>query len=56
MENEHYYNIYNYLLSQQVPEYFTPLQKQQLINQSKIYCIENDLLYKQDRKNLEKLY
>ena len=56
MEKEHYYNIYNYLLSQQVPEYFTPLQKQQLINQSKIYCIENDLLYKQDRKNLEKLY
>ena len=56
MENEHYYNIYNYLLSQQILEHFTPPQRQQLINQSKIYCIENDLLYKQDHKNLKKLY
>ena len=56
MDNEHYYNIYHYILSQQVPTYFTEQQKQQLLNQTKNYTIENDLLYKKDRKDARKLY
>src|SRR5437763_7312262 len=56
MEKEHYYNLYNYLLSQQVPELFNQQQKQQLINQSKNYIVRNDLLYKQDQKDTQKLY
>jgi Integrase zinc binding domain/Integrase core domain len=56
MENEHYYNIYKYLLEQQTPQHFTSQQKQQLFNQSKNYSIENDLLYKKDNKNLNKFY
>src|SRR5437764_12323868 len=56
MEKEHYYNLYNYLVSQQVPELFNQQQKQQLINQTKNYIVRNDLLYKQDRKDARKLY
>jgi len=56
MENEHYYNIYYYILSQQMPAYFTKQQKQQLINQVRNYTIENELLYKKDRKDATKLY
>jgi hypothetical protein len=56
MEPEHYYNIYKYLLSQQTPQHFDQQQKQQLLNQSKNYIIDNELLYKKDNKNLEKFY
>src|SRR5437764_8497218 len=56
MENEHYYNIYYYILSQQMPAYFTKQQKQQLINQVRNYTIENELLYKKDQKDATKLY
>ena len=56
MDNEHYYNIYNYLLSQQIPPHFTDKQKQQLNNQTRNYIIENELLYKKDRKDEKKLY
>ena len=56
MDNEHYHNIYNYLLSQQTPTYFTEKQKQQLNNQTRNYIIENELLYKKDRKDAKKLY
>src|SRR5215207_7911499 len=56
MENEHYHNIYHYILSQQMPTYFTKPQKQQLINQARNYAVENELLYKKDRKDAEKLY
>jgi hypothetical protein len=42
MEKEHYYNIYNYILSQQTPLHFTEKQKQQLFNQTKNYTIENE--------------
>src|SRR3954465_8022490 len=56
MEPEHYYNIYTYLTKQQTPQHFTKQQKQQLINQSKNYTVESDLLYKKDKKNLNQLY
>ena len=56
MENEHYYNIYKYLSIQQTPQHFDRQQKQQLLNQSKNYIIENELLYKKDNKNLDKFY
>src|SRR4051794_30262059 len=56
MDNEHYNNIYQYLLFKQTPEHFTQQQKQQLFKQTKNYVIENNLLYKKDRKHSEKLY
>src|SRR3954454_7511365 len=56
MDNEHYNNIYQYLLYKQTPEHFTQQQKQQLFKQTKNYVIENNLLYKKDRKHSEKLY
>jgi len=56
MDNEHYFNIYNYYLTQQTPEHFTKHQKQQLHNQTKNYIVENELLYKTDRKDAQKLY
>src|SRR5204862_3095229 len=56
MDNEHYYNIYNYILLQQTLAHFTKKQKQQLFSQSKNYNIENELLYKQDRKDATKFY
>lgn len=56
MEKEHYYNVYNYILSQQVPLHFTEKQKQQLLNQTRNYTIENEQLYKKGRNNANKLY
>src|SRR3954449_554438 len=56
MDNEHYNNIYQYLLFKQTPEHFTQQQKQQLFKQTKNYVIENNLLYKKDQKHSEKLY
>ena len=56
MEKENYYNIYNYILSQQIPLHFTEKQKQQLLNQVRNYTIENEQLYKKDRNNTKNLY
>ena len=56
MEPEHYYNLFNYLLSQQIPPHFTKQQKQQLRNQAKNYTIKNELLYKQNSKDSTKFY
>src|SRR3989440_4872994 len=39
-----------------MPAYCTKQQKQQLINQVRNYTIENELLYKKDRKDATKLY
>src|SRR4051794_8497807 len=56
MDPEHYYNIYTYLTNQQTPQHFTKQQKQQLLNQSKNYTVESNLLYKKDKKILNQLY
>src|SRR5215211_2026588 len=56
MENQHYSHLFNYLLSQQIPESFTQQQTQQLFSQSKNYTIQNDLLYKRNRKNFNELF
>ena len=56
MENQYYSELYNYILNQQTLTHFSNQQKQQLRNQSKNYIIENDLLYKVDKKNTKKLY
>jgi len=56
MDNEHYNNIYYYLLFKQIPEHFTQQQKQQFFKQTKNYVIENNLLYNKDWKYSEKLY
>ena len=50
MEDEHYQNICNYLLFQQVPTHFSTQQMQQLDKQSKHYQLENELLYKKRSK------
>src|SRR5438876_8831380 len=56
MDNQHYYNLYNYLLSQQLPDQFSQQQIQQLVKQSRNYCIQHELLYKKDQKNPITLY
>src|SRR5947207_13416979 len=56
MDSQHYYNLYNYLLSQQLPSQFSQQQIQQLIKQSKNYLIQHELLYKKDQKNPTTLY
>ena len=56
MDSEHYHNLYNYLLSQQLPALFTPQQTQQLIKQSKNYIIQHEILYKKDQKEPTRLY
>jgi hypothetical protein len=56
MDRKHYYNLYNYLLSQQIPNQFSRQQMQQLIKQSENYCIQHELLYKKDKKSSATLY
>ena len=56
MDNQHYYNLYNYLLTQQLPDQFSQQQIQQLVKQSKNYLIQHELLYKKDQKNPTTLY
>ena len=56
MDQEHCYNLFNYLLSQQIPEHFLQQQIQQLVKQSKSYKIQHDQLYKVDPKDFTKLY
>ena len=56
MDQEHYYNLFNYLLSQQIPEHFSRQQTQQLVKQSNNYRIQHDQLYKMDPKDFTKLY
>src|SRR5688572_22794709 len=56
MEDEYYYNFYNYLLSQQIPDTFSQQQIQQLIKQANNYTIQHDMLYKSDQKDHKKLY
>ena len=56
MNNEHYSNLYNYILLQQTPAHFIEKQKQQLFSQAKNYIIENELLYKKDRKDAKIFY
>src|SRR6266480_1145676 len=56
MDNQHYYNLYNYLLSQQLPDQFSQQQISQLVKQSRNYCIQHELLYKKDQKNSTTLY
>src|SRR3954454_23658661 len=56
MEEEHYHNIYNYLLFQQVPISFSIQQTQQLDKQSKHYRIEDEILYKKDQNNSTKFH
>ena len=56
MDNQHYNELYEYISTQQIPSYFSKQQKQQLQKQAKNYIVENDLLYKMDKNDMEKLY
>jgi hypothetical protein len=56
MEQKHYYYIYTYLTSNTLPEDFSPQQQQQLIKQSNNYILKDNLLFKKDKKNSQKLY
>ena len=46
-----YYNLYNYLKSDKIPDDFTDHEKKQLINQTRHYETKYKLLYRKNRKN-----
>ena len=56
MDSTFYLHLYNYLDIQQYPESFNYKQKQQLRNQAKKFCLQDNLLFKTDNKNQQKLY
>jgi hypothetical protein len=56
MDDQHYTELFEYILIQQIPPYFSKEQKQQLQKQAKNYIVENDLLYKMDKNDITKLY
>ena len=56
MEPQHYFNIFSYLETQQIPNNFNNKQRHQLIRQAANYTIKTNLLYKIDNKNQQKLY
>jgi hypothetical protein len=56
MDNQPYTELFEYILTQQIPSYFSKEQKQQLQKQAKDYIVENDLLYKMDKNDITKLY
>ena len=56
MEPQHYYNIFNYLLTNTIPKDFSPQQEQQIIKQAKFYILKDNILYKKDKVNQRKLY
>jgi hypothetical protein len=56
MDQKHYYNIHTYLSTNTLPEDFSEQQQQQLIKHSNHYILKDNLLFKRDKKNQQKLY
>ena len=50
MDNEQYYNLFNYLSNSQLPIQLNQQQIQKLIKQSEYFIIKNNLLYKKDKR------
>ena len=51
MENNHYNQLLQYLQHKILPETIETKQQQQIIKQSKIYKLQQNLLYKIDKRN-----
>ena len=51
MENNHYNQLLQYLQHKTLPETIETKQQQQIIKQSKIYKLQQNLLYKIDKRN-----
>ena len=56
MNLDQYQNLYNYLDSNVIPSDFTTYQRKQLLNQAKYFMIQNGLLYKKNKKTINKLF
>src|SRR6185436_9331714 len=56
MEQQYYFNIFNYLATQTLPQNFTSQQQQQFINQTKHYILKDNILFKKDKMNERKFY
>lgn len=56
MDQKHYYNIHTYLSTNTLPKDFSEQQQQQLIKHSNHYILKDNLLFKCDKKNQQKLY
>ena len=54
MDLEEYQNLMNYLLYHQYPAKFTNQQKQKLARQSVQFIVENNYLFRKNRKNFDK--
>ena len=49
MNNEYYYNLFNYLQTAQIPEDFNQQQKNSLIQKSRHFIVKNNLIYKKNK-------
>ena len=56
MENQQYFQFYNYITNQQIPENFNQQQIQQLKRRARHFIIQNQLLFKTDKNNSTKFY
>ena len=54
MNLDQYQNLYNYLDSNVILLDFTTYQWKQLLNQAKYFMIQNRLLYKKNKKTIDK--
>ena len=54
MNLDQYQNLFNYLNSDVIPSDFTTYQRKQLTNQAKYFMIQNGLLYKKNKKTIDK--
>ena len=52
MEEQLYYDLYQYLSTSVLPEEYDEQQQQRLVHLSKHYFIENDKLYRKSKNNL----
>jgi hypothetical protein len=54
MNLDQYHNLFNYLNSNTIPSDFTTYQQKQLTNQARYFMIQNGLLYKKNKKSIDK--
>ena len=55
MDQQHYFNLYNYISNKELLENFSSQQQRQLEKQAKNYKVKNNFLYKTDRNTSAKL-
>ena len=54
MNLDQYQNLFNYLNSDTIPSDFTTYQWKQLLTQAKYFMIKDGLLYKKNKKSIDK--